>query len=157
VELGGLCTCLVPFATQTEVPSALMTHQQGSLQVGGLDLALKWRLHPRNVAFSTAISEKRQAIRIATSRFWTGGWYFCVHAARWGWKLCHCTLYKAIISTAQCNNSDGVLTQILTPWITDLQMPFELIPSNMQSPDGQAMPYSWREADLYNWPQPGKK
>ena len=39
-----------------------MTHQQGSLHVGALVLALRWRLHPEIMAFSQIISEKGKSM-----------------------------------------------------------------------------------------------
>jgi hypothetical protein len=72
----ALVWCLLQH--KQRLPTALMTHQQGSLHVGYINCAFRWRLHPETVAFSPTVTEKGTAAR----RFRKQAAIYCVHAAR---------------------------------------------------------------------------
>ena len=52
----ALVWCLLQH--KQRLPTALMTHRQGSLRVGDINFAFRWRLHPETAAFSPTVTEK---------------------------------------------------------------------------------------------------
>jgi len=77
--------CALVLLPQTEVLAVLMTNQPGSLHVGWIDLALRWRLHPETVALSSIVSKKGKSMD-SSSLFQMGGLIIRVHVEWWGWS-----------------------------------------------------------------------